>query len=257
MEFDKPQPSEISTPHDPTSTIGARRSGTTRSSSTTVSNTLPDERYHTREDEGLTPRIDFRKDWQRRVRTHFDQPGKKSRRRTARQAKAAALAPRPVDKLRPVVRCPTIKYNRRVRSGRGFTLAELKEAGIPKAFAPTIGIAVDFRRQNLSEESLAANVARLKAYQERLILLPRRSNAPKKGDTKTDVSKVEKVSQTAAAFPIAATDLAVKEISKSDMPSNIEAGAYRTLRVARANARYEGARQKRIRDAAEAESAKK
>ena len=199
----------------------------------------------------------FRKDWQRRVRTHFDQPGKKSRRRTARQAKAAALAPRPVDKLRPVVRCPTIKYNRRVRSGRGFTLAELKEAGIPKAFAPTIGIAVDFRRQNLSEESLAANVARLKAYQERLILLPRRSNAPKKGDTKTDVSKVEKAAQIAAAFPIAATDLAVKEISKSDMPSNIEAGAYRTLRVARANARYEGARQKRVRDAAEAETAKK
>ncbi|PTD05382.1 60S ribosomal protein L13 [Fusarium culmorum] len=176
----------------------------------------------------------FRKDWQRRVRTHFDQPGKKSRRRTARQAKAAALAPRPVDKLRPVVRCPTIKYNRRVRSGRGFTLAELKEAGIPKAFAPTIGIAVDFRRQNLSEESLAAN-----------------------GDTKTDVSKVEKAAQIAATFPIAATDLAVKEISKSDMPSNIEAGAYRTLRVARANARYEGARQKRVRDAAEAESAKK
>ncbi|CEI60481.1 unnamed protein product [Fusarium venenatum] len=255
-EFDKPQPSEISTPHDPTSTIGARRSGTTRSSSVTVSNTQPDERYDTKEHEGLTPRIDFRKDWQRRVKTHFDQAGKKSRRRVARKAKAAALAPRPVDKLRPVVRCPTIKYNRRVRSGRGFTLAELKEAGIPKAFAPTIGIAVDFRRQNLSEESLAANVARLKAYQERLILLPRRSNALKKGDTKADAS-VEKISHVAAAFPIAPTDIAVKEISKSDMPSNIEAGAYRTLRVARANARYEGARQKRIRDAAEAETAKK
>ncbi|UKZ76386.1 60S ribosomal protein L13, partial [Trichoderma virens FT-333] len=128
----------------------------------------------------------FRKDWQRRVRTHFDQPGRKTRRRTARQAKAAALAPRPVDKLRPVVRCPTVKYNRRVRAGRGFTLTELKEAGISKSLAPTIGISVDFRRQNLSEEGLAANVARLKAYKDRLILLPRKSNAPKKGDTKTD-----------------------------------------------------------------------
>lgn len=133
----------------------------------------------------------------------------------------------------------------------------MQEAGIPKAFAPTIGIAVDFRRQNLSEESLAANVARLKAYQEKLILLPRRSNAPKKGDTKTDVSKIEKVSHVSAALPIAPTDIAFKEISKSDMPKNIEAGAYRTLRVSRANARYEGARQKRIRDAAEAETAKK
>lgn len=54
------------------------------------------------------------------------QPGKKVSRRNARQAKAAAVAPRPIDKLRPVVRCPTIKYNRRVRAGRGFTLAELK-----------------------------------------------------------------------------------------------------------------------------------
>ncbi|KAF3356912.1 hypothetical protein VdG1_03470 [Verticillium dahliae VDG1] len=82
----------------------------------------------------------FRKDWQRRVRTHFDQPGKKLSRRHARQAKAAAVAPRPVDSLRPIVRCPTIKYNRKVRAGRGFSLAELKEAGIPRRFAQTIGI---------------------------------------------------------------------------------------------------------------------
>jgi large subunit ribosomal protein L13e len=199
----------------------------------------------------------FRKDWQNRVRTHFDQPGKKIRRRTARQAKAAAVAPRPVDKLRPVVRCPTIRYNRRVRAGRGFTLAELKEAGIPKAFARTIGISVDPRRQNISEESLAENVKRLKAYQERLILLPRRSNAPKKGDTKTDISSIDKVSSISSALPIAATDLAVKEIKKSEMPAPIEAGAYRTLRVARSNARFQGAREKRAREAAEAEANKK
>ncbi|KAL2205896.1 ribosomal protein L13e [Sarocladium strictum] len=199
----------------------------------------------------------LRKDWQRRVKTHFDQAGKKKSRRTARQAKAAAVAPRPVDKLKPVVRCPTLKYNRRVRAGRGFTLAELKEAGIPRAMAPTIGIAVDFRRQNLSEESLAANVARLKAYQERLILLPRRSNAPKKGDTKTDLSKVDKVAQVAQAFSIAPTDIAFKEISKGDMPSAVEGGAYKALREARANKRYQGAKEKRARDKAEAEADKK
>ena len=72
------------------------------------------------------PNNHFHKDWQRRVRVHFDQPGRKSRRRAARLSKAAAVAPRPTDRLRPVVRCPTIKYNRRVRAGRGFTLAELK-----------------------------------------------------------------------------------------------------------------------------------
>ncbi|TQS33297.1 hypothetical protein Golomagni_06363, partial [Golovinomyces magnicellulatus] len=227
----------------------------------------------------------LRKDWQRRVRTHFDQAGKKASRRTARQTKAAALAPRPVDKLRPIVRCPTVKYNRKVRAGRGFTLAELKvrfdprlddydavdamdavdsqtllskeEAGIPRKQAPTIGISVDGRRQNLSEESLAINVARLKAYKERLILLPRKSNAPKKGDTKTDVSKVNKATSFAATFPIAPTDLAVKEIKKSDMPAEVEGGAYRALREARANARYAGAREKRAKDKAEAEAEKK
>ncbi|KAJ6790140.1 hypothetical protein PWT90_08867 [Aphanocladium album] len=190
-------------------------------------------------------------------RAHSHAAGKKASRRVARQAKAAALAPRPVDKLRPIVRCPTIKYNRKVRTGRGFTLTELKEAGIPRPLAPTIGIAVDFRRQNLSEESLALNVARLKAYKERLILLPRKSNAPKKGDTKTDISKVKTASNIAATFPVAPTDLAVKEIKKSDMPAPVKGGAYVSLRQARAEKRYLGAREKRAKDKAEADGAKK
>ncbi|KAM3534870.1 hypothetical protein MY4038_001771 [Beauveria bassiana] len=245
----------------------------------------------------------FHKDWQRRVRTHFDQAGKKASRRTARQAKAAALAPRPVDKLRPIVRCPTIKYNRKVRTGRGFTLTELKvrntparpriaihslaqpqsttkdsecwqetarhttddnlelewdsEAGIARPLAPTIGIAVDFRRQNLSEESLALNVARLKAYKERLILLPRKSNAPKKGDTKTDLSKVNTAATVASVLPVTPTDLGVKEIKKGDMPAPVKGGAYVALRQARSAKRYQGAREKRAKDKAEADGAKK
>jgi len=199
----------------------------------------------------------FRKDWQRRVRTHFDQPGRKTRRRTARQAKAAALAPRPVDKLRPIVRCPTVKYNRRVRAGRGFTLTELKEAGISKSLAPTIGISVDFRRQNLSEEGLVTNVARLKAYKDRLILLPRKSNAPKKGDTKADVSTIDKVASIASVLPISTVSDGVSEISKSEMPAAIEGGAYTKLRIARSTARYQGAREKRAREKTEAETAKK
>jgi len=198
----------------------------------------------------------FRKDWQRRVRTHFDQPGKKSSRRTARQAKAAAVAPRPLDKLRPIVRCPTLKYNRRVRAGRGFTLAELKEAGIPRRFAVTIGIAVDGRRQNLSEESLAANVERLKAYKERVIVFPRRSNAPKKGDTKADPASIEKANLISAALPITRTAPGVSEIKKSELPEPIEGGAYRKLRLARAFKRSQGARDKREKDKAEAEAKK-
>jgi large subunit ribosomal protein L13e len=80
---------------------------------------------------------------------------------------------------------------------------------------------------------------------------------PKKGDTKTDLSKVDKASLISAVLPVAPTDIAFKEIKKGDMPAPIEGGAYTKLRTARSVARYQGAREKRERDKAEAESAKK
>jgi len=206
----------------------------------------------------------FRKDWQRRVRCHFDQPGRKLRRRNARLSKAAAVAPRPVDKLRPVVRCPTIKYNRRVRAGRGFSLAELKEAGIPKKYAATIGIAVDPRRANLSEESLKANVERLKAYQARLIIFPRRVGQHKKTDSsKEEVASHKEegkiVKRTHSVLPIlnVAKEHAISEVSRDDMGEG-EEGAYKKLRTARSDARLVGVREKRAKAKAdEAGAAKK
>lgn len=69
----------------------------------------------------------FHKQWQNYVRTWFDQPGRKKRRRVARTKRALQVAPRPVaGALRPIVRCPTFKYNTKIRAGRGFTLEELK-----------------------------------------------------------------------------------------------------------------------------------
>merc|ERR1712166_989471 len=56
------------------------------------------------------------------------------------------------------------KWMERVKAGRGFTLGELKGAGISAKKAGTIGIAVDHRRTNKSTESLLINVERLKAY---------------------------------------------------------------------------------------------
>eukprot|EP00061_Rhincodon_typus_P013861 g40492.t1 len=76
----------------------------------------------------------FHKDWQKRVRTWFNQPARKIRRRKARQAKARRIAPRPVaGPLRPVVRCPTVRYHTKVRAGRGFSLEELKAEEIKLA----------------------------------------------------------------------------------------------------------------------------
>lgn len=130
------------------------------------------------------PNAHFHKDWQSRVKTWFDQPGRKKSRRIARVAKAARIAPRPIDGLlRPAVRGQTIKYNTKLRAGRGFTLEELKEAGIRRKEALTIGVSVDHRRKNRSVESLETNVQRLKLYKSKLIVFPKKANKPKKGDS--------------------------------------------------------------------------
>jgi large subunit ribosomal protein L13e len=90
---------------------------------------------------------------------------------------------RPLTLLRPAVRAQTVRYNRKLREGRGFTLAELKAAGIGRKEAKGVGIVVDHRRRNLSEEGKLVNVERLKAYKQRLIVFPRKAGKPKKGDS--------------------------------------------------------------------------
>ena len=75
----------------------------------------------------LIPNQHFHKWWQRHVRTWFNQPARKQRRRANRIEKAKAVFPRPAKgSLRPIVRCPSIRYHTKQRAGRGFTLEELK-----------------------------------------------------------------------------------------------------------------------------------
>lgn len=75
----------------------------------------------------IVPNAHFHKYWQSRVRTWFNQPARALRRRLARQEKAVKVFPRPVEGLlRPVVQSTSAKYSMRPRSGRGFTLQELK-----------------------------------------------------------------------------------------------------------------------------------
>jgi len=194
----------------------------------------------------------FRKDWQSRVRTWFDQPGRKLRRRNARKAKAATLGVRPLTLLRPAVRAQTVRYNRKLREGRGFTLAELKEAGIGRKEAPGVGIVVDHRRRNLSEEGKKLNVERLKAYKARLIVFPRKAGKPKKGDSSPEDLKA---ATTRAAIPL--PDGLPAETPRKITSEEREFQAFRTLRMARANQRHEGARKVRAQKKEEEEQAKK
>ncbi|KAJ7299605.1 hypothetical protein O6H91_04G045600 [Diphasiastrum complanatum] len=191
----------------------------------------------------VIPNGHFKKDWQNYVKTWFNQPARKKRRRLVRQRKAVQIFPRPTSgPLRPVVRSQTLKYNIKVRAGRGFTLEELKEAGISRKLAPTIGIAVDHRRKNRCLESLQANVQRLNTYKAKLILFPRRSRKAKAGDSSPE--ELESATQIQGSLlPIATKKPAVELVSVTEELRS--AKGYGKLRLERMNARLVGVRKKK------------
>ncbi|KAJ5681568.1 uncharacterized protein N7477_001508, partial [Penicillium maclennaniae] len=218
----------------------------------------------------------FRKDWQKRVRVHFDQPGRKHRRRENRIAKAAAVAPRPVDKLRPVVRCPTNKYNRRVRAGRGFTLAELKVNSTEIFVRPASQEARSHRwylrrppPYQLLQGVPGCQRCPSSGLQGPPDPLPRKSGQFKKLDSSAEDVKAVKASlaegktegfatRVEATFPIdnLSAGNAVTEVKRDSMPK-VEGSVYRQLRDARADARNRGQREKRAKAKADEESAAK
>lgn len=197
----------------------------------------------------MIPNGHFHKDWQRFVKTWFNQPARKYRRRHNRVKKARAVTPRPVNLLRPIVHCPTFRYHTKVRAGKGFTLQELKASGLNKRFARTIGIAVDPRRRNKSIESLQTNAQRLKEYKANLILFPINEKKPKKGDASKEKLKVA-MQVKGEVMPIP-HQLSAKIKTQTITDDEKKFSAYVTLRKARADARLVGVRAKRVKDAAE------
>lgn len=150
----------------------------------------------------------------------------------------------------------TRRYAGKVRYGRGFTLAELRGAGLSAAFARTVGISVDHRRTSTSEEQLQLNINRLNDYKNKLVLFPRREGQPKKGQVNDATAEQVKKAGSAAATPgitlpraVAKPTVTFDSISKTDKDYQARA----TLRIARTTAKYTGRREKRARDAAEKE----
>ena len=205
----------------------------------------------------MIPNAHFHKKWYDHVQTWFDQPGRKKSRRIARQAKAVKIAPRPVaGLLRPAVHCPTQQYNRKLRAGRGFTLEELKEAGIRRKEALSIGISVDHRRRNKSVESLQLNTQRLTLYKSKLIVFPRHAKKPKKGDSTAEEVKTAAQLQ-GPLLPITQESKRVKARVITD--AERAKSAYATVRKVRSDHRQAHARAKRRaeKEVSDAASAKK
>merc|ERR1712194_615227 len=186
------------------------------------------------------------------MRTWFDQAGRKKRRALNRQKKAARLAPRPAaGLLRPVVHPPTQRYNMKLRLGKGFTLEELKEAKIAPKMGRTIGIAVDHRRRNRCQESLQANVDRLKLYKSKLLIFPKGSGkkSVKKGDTAR--SELQNVAQNTLKEIIPVPKVALRVKARAITSAEKEQSAYKMLKKAKTAQKYSGERQKK-REAKEA-----
>eukprot|EP00934_Nitzschia_sp_Nitz4_P003683 Nitzschia sp. Nitz4//scaffold143_size57137//25464//26060//NITZ4_006514-RA/size57137-processed-gene-0.36-mRNA-1//1//CDS//3329536446//3673//frame0 len=163
-----------------------------------------------------------------KVKLALDQASRKKSRRLARAAKAAAIAPAPLQKLRPVVHCPTQKYSAKIRLGKGFTVQELKAAALSPKKAQQLGIAVDFRRTNASKESLDLNVARLNAYKAKLVIL-------KKDDSAANFTQL-----TGTIDPI---DYSKPAIEMQEVTEELKATkAFTTMRVARQETRVAGYR---------------
>lgn len=197
----------------------------------------------------VIPNAHFHKDWQKYIKTWFDQPARKKRRNQKRVEKAKRIAPRPLKKLRPVVRCPTARFNMRQRLGRGFTIEELKAAAISPKVAQTIGIAVDKRRKNKSVESLQQNVQRLKEYKSKLILFPINRRKPKKGDsTEQECRLAQQV--TGDVLPVKTGKQArIEEAPRKVTEAESKFSAFHTARQARVNKKLAPGRAKRAKEA--------
>ncbi|GFY83930.1 breast basic conserved 1 [Actinidia rufa] len=182
----------------------------------------------------VVPNGHFKKHWQNYVKTWFNQPARKTRRRIARQKKAVKIFPRPTaGPLRPIVHGQTLKYNMKLRAGRGFSLEELKQV-FPKKLAPTIGIAVDHRRRNRSLEGLQTNVQRLKTYKAKLVVFPRRARKFKAGDSAPE--ELATATQVQGSYmPIVREKPAVELVKVTDEMKSFN--AYAKLRVERMNQR--------------------
>ncbi|KAK9872271.1 hypothetical protein WA026_017073 [Henosepilachna vigintioctopunctata] len=145
----------------------------------------------------MIPNGHFHKDWQRFVKTWFNQPARKIRRKQNRMKKSRAIAPRPAaGLLRPAVRCLTIRYRTKLRAGRGFTLQELNADGLSPKFARTIGIALAIRTkakvQTEEEKSFSLYNTLRKARDDARLVGVRAKRAKDASENPDDVTKADK-----------------------------------------------------------------
>ena len=192
----------------------------------------------------------MRKHWiTQKVKCFFNVNGHKTVRSQKRADRAAARSPAPLDLLRPTVKACTRRYASKIRFGRGFSLEEIRAAGLTPAFARTVGIAVDHRRHG-SNQLENANIQRLTTYKANLVLFPRVEGKAKKGEIADSTTRLDTPQNTVGsvlALPAVKPRVGLAALTK-DLKSK---KVYRSIREARINRKYEGKRIKRAKEAAD------
>lgn len=198
------------------------------------------------------PHVHRRKHWnpcssqKGNVKVFLNQPAQKQRRRRLRLLKAKKTFPRPLRALRPQVNCPTVRHNMKKRLGRGFTPEELRAAGVNPRVARTIGIRVDRRRKNKSEEGMNINIQRLKTYMSKLVLFPMSTKKVQKGEATEE--EVKAAAQDRTRFGTAAVGGLVtpapeapRKLTEEERTKNV----YKFLKKNHSAVRFFGARKAR------------
>lgn len=144
-----------------------------------------------------------------KIRIHHDPETKLKVMEKKRLQKAKSMYPMPIEKLRPIVRCPGIRYNRNERLGRGFTAAECKGADLDYRHARRLGIAVDLRRRDSNQETLDKNTERIKTYLSKITVYENAKDAREKG------AKL----YTKTIMPLVQAKIVVPAISREEIDS--------------------------------------
>ncbi|CAD2104432.1 60S ribosomal protein L13-2, putative [Plasmodium vinckei brucechwatti] len=199
----------------------------------------------------VLPNVHLHKWWQRYVRVDFSKNIKRKQRRLLREKRQKQNGPTPIEKLHPVVHCPTQRYNYKTRLGKGFTLDEIKAVKLTPSAARSIGIIVDKRRKNRCEESLKANAERLQKYLNSLVMIPLKKDKPKNGigGIPADATKevIEQNKERKQLRSIFKKGSSVKPFYETIETSKIDqsSSAYKTLRRAKLAERRKNRQQQR------------
>ena len=110
----------------------------------------------------------------------------------------------------------------KLKKGKGFSFAELKAVNVKPSYAKTVGISVDPRRKNRTEEEFQRNVEILKDYMKNLVILPRDPKKQINGMTlKQLIEKVPQTSQKSKAVQEITDKVEFREVTEKDIKKRL------------------------------------